>query len=150
MGKIVRCDGLGMIVGAATGYDEMFEKHVNSVRALQFRGSSDREDVGSAGYNDPEGGARGYWAVSVSGTLFGRVYVPHDLLLDPNQFKGASGAASFLKRTLSEDYIPDSVVHLMGGASDITVSSVVITSMKLVKLDTYEVEADIQVDGIAQ
>lgn len=150
MGKIVRCDGIGMIVGAATGYDEMFEKHVKSVRSLGFRGSSDLEDVGSAGHDDPEGGARGYWAVSVSGTLFGRVYVPHDLMLDPNQFKGSPGASSFLKRTLSEDCIPDSIGHLMGGASDITVSSVVIKSMKMVKLDTYEVEVDIQVDGIAQ
>jgi hypothetical protein len=148
MGRIVRCYGMGKIVGAAADFDSIFKQHMDSVRAMKFHGTTDREDIGSAGHEDPEGGPRSGWAVSIAGSVSGPVYLPDEILFDRNQHKGSPGAASFVKRTLSEDCLPDEVDTMWRGVSMVTSNDVSIKSIRRIKPDFYEVEAEIRLDGI--
>jgi hypothetical protein len=150
VGKIVRCYGMGKIVGAAAGYDELFDKHIQSVRLLKFQGSIEREPVGSAGYEDPEGGPISGYGISVAGTISGLVFIPEDLFVDPTPHHGASGAASFLKRTLLEDEMPDEVDDALEGTQETTQRNVTIKAMKRSsRPDFYEVQAEVQIDAMS-
>ena len=155
MGKIARCHGMGRIIGSAVDYDSLLKKHNRSVSQMSFHGTVDREDVGSAGYEDPEGGARSHRAVYVAGTVDGMVFMPDELLYDEGSRFGvagpgclSSGPASMVRNTLLEEELPASVEGQYGPMPEETRKVVTIKSIKRMGVDLYWVEADIEVDGI--